>query len=197
MLAETSISTRWIVKTEGYPSWWIFIKKGGTVFIKKENPEAPREERLGRKMYQLSWHNHNNYNTFVQEVDNFLRHWNVKADLPRMELTHCCSKTSIYAIFACTIIRSNTGYRLVISIFCRCRSGPNFPFTTASDTFPSSLNVRSKSLNLCTFEISLWNCDFCRPKARFYVTRLVHFGPPSWNFLFTVPRFLAAPAKLR
>ena len=113
-----------------------------------------------------------------------------------MELTHCCSKTSIYAIFACTIIRSNTGYRLVISIFCRCRSGPNFPFTTASDTFPSSLNVRSKSLNLCTFEISLWNCDFCRPKARFYVTRLAHFGPPSWNFLFTVPRFLAAPAKL-
>ena len=91
---------------------------------------------------------------------------------------------------------SNTGYRLVISIFCRCRSGPNFPFTTASDTFPSSLNVRSKSLNLCTFEISLWNCDFCRPKARFYVTRLAHFGPPSWNFLFTVPRFLAAPAKL-
>ena len=89
------------------------------------------------------------------EVDNFLRHWNVKADLPKMELTHCCSKTSIYAIFACTIIRSNTGYRLVISIFCRCRSGPNFPFTTASDTFPSSLNVRSKSLNLCTFEISL------------------------------------------
>ena len=121
----------------------------------------------------------NKQTTKQTEVDNFLRHWNVKADLPRMELTHCCSKTSIYAIFACTIIRSNSGYRLVISIFCRCRSGPNFPFTTASDTFPSSLNVRSKSLNLCTFEISLLNCDFCRPKARFYVTGLAHFGPPS------------------
>ena len=69
--------------------------------------------------------------------------------------------------FACTIIRSNIGYRLVISIFCRCRSGPHFPFTTASDIFSSSLNVRSKSRNLFSFEISLSNYDFCRPKARF------------------------------
>ena len=69
--------------------------------------------------------------------------------------------------FACTIVRSNIGYRLVISIFCRCQSGPNFPFTMASNTFTRSLNVASKSLNLCPFEISLWNFDFCRPKARF------------------------------
>ena len=95
--------------------------------------------------------------------------------------------------FACTIVCSNVGYRLVISIFCRCQSGPNFPFTMASDTFTRWLNVPSKSLNLCPFEISLWNFDFCRPKARF--TPLMACCM-SGSLLFTVPRFLAAPAKV-
>ena len=141
------------------------------MFIKKENPEAPREEWLGTRMYQLSWHDNNNnsYNTFVHEVENYSRYWNVKVDLRTFQgwsLLILVRRRRFMPFFACTIVRSNVGYRLAISFFCRCQSGLNFPFTTVSETFSSSLTVRFKSLTC----VSIWNIPFklwlCSPKAR-------------------------------
>ena len=93
-LAETSIPLGELSKQKAILHDEYLSKSKELCSLKKENPEAcERCHRSGslHDFYKACAI----HNTFVQEVDNFLRHWVVKADLPRMELTHSCSKTSI------------------------------------------------------------------------------------------------------